>query len=96
MTAQLSAVRYGFCLVVNEQRILLGRVRKSALAVAHENTSVEAVMEPGPSTVRPNTPARDLTERLAQGDLQTAIVTATDGCLIGVLHRADAERELGR
>ncbi|MDQ6729651.1 MAG: CBS domain-containing protein [Actinomycetota bacterium] len=96
VTAQLSAVRYGFCLVVNEQRVLLGRVRQRALAVADENTSVEAVMEPGPSTVRPNTPARDLTERLPQRDLQTAIVTATDGCLIGVLHRADVERELGR
>lgn len=96
VTAQLSASHYGFCLVINEQRIVLGRVRNSALADADENTSAETLMEPGPSTVRPNTSAHDLTERLAQQDLQTVIVTTTDGGLIGVFRRADAERELGR
>lgn len=79
--------------MLNEQRIVLGRVRKSALNDADENASAESVMEAGPSTVRPNTPARELVERLETRGLKTAIVTTPDGCLVGVFHRTDAQRE---
>ena len=51
-------------------------------------------MEGGPSTVRPNANARELIERLAKRDLRTAVVTTPEGRLIGVSHRADAERGL--
>jgi len=92
LIALLLGSRYGFCLVLNEQRIVLGRVRKSALNDADASASAESVMEPGPSTVRPNTPARELDERLANRGLKTAIITTPDGCLIGVFHHTDAER----
>ena len=49
-------------------------------------------MEAGPSTVRPNTNAREPIERLAKRDLRTAIVTTPEGCLIGVFDRAAAVR----
>jgi CBS-domain-containing membrane protein len=81
---------YGYCLVVNEQRIILGRVRRSAIADAEPNSSAENVMEPGPSTVRPNTPARELTDRLAEEGLRTAILSTPRGELIGVFHRDGA------
>jgi len=84
----------GFCLVLNEQRIVLGRIRRSALDGAHAAATVEALMEAGPSTVRPNTPVRDVVERLAKRDLKTAVVTTPGGCLIGVFHRVDAEQRL--
>ena len=93
--AALASTRYGFCLVLNERRILLGRVRRSSLDGAGSTATIEGVMEPGPSTVRFNTPARELVERLAARDLRTAIVTTPGGCLVGVFHRAEAERRLG-
>jgi CBS-domain-containing membrane protein len=80
--------------VLNEQRIVLGRVRKSALENNDKNASAESVMDPGPSTVRPNTPARELVERLDTRGLKTAIITTPDGRLVGVFHRTDAQRAL--
>jgi CBS domain-containing protein len=93
--AALAGSRYGFCLVLNDRRIVLGRVRRSAIAGAEANVAVDGVMEPGPSTVRFDTPARDLVERLEEKELRTAIVTTPSGCLVGVFHRTDAERRLG-
>jgi Mg/Co/Ni transporter MgtE len=92
--ARLDGSRYGFCLVVNEQRIVLGRVRSSAMEGADADAAAESVMEAGPSTVRPNTRASDLVERLAKGDLRTTVVTTPKGRLLGVFHRADAEGRL--
>jgi CBS-domain-containing membrane protein len=96
LTELLSESRDGFCLVLNEQRVVLGRVRKSALDDSDKNASAESVMEAGPSTVRPNTPARELIERLSKAELKTAIITTPGGRLIGVFHRADAEHQLSR
>jgi predicted transcriptional regulator len=92
--ARLDASRYGFCLAVNERRIVLGRVRRSAIDDADPTRTAEDVMEPGPSTVRFNTPTHDLVECLAKSGLKTAIVTTPGGCLVGVFHRADAEERL--
>ncbi len=90
----LEGSRYGFSLVLNEHRILLGRVRRSALEGASSTGSAGDVMEPGPSTVRFNTPPHELLRRLAERDLKTAIVATPTGCLVGVFHRADVERRL--
>jgi CBS domain-containing protein len=82
---------YGFCLVVNEQRIVLGRVRRSALAAAAGADSAEDVMEPGPSTIRPNRPAAEVAQRLTEQDLRTTVVTTPGGRLLGVFRRDRVE-----
>jgi Mg/Co/Ni transporter MgtE len=92
--AALDGSRYGFCLVVTDERILLGRVGKSALRDAEPDARAEDFMEPSPSTVRPNTPAKQLTERLAKRELRTAVVTTPEGRLLGVFHRPEAEQRL--
>jgi hypothetical protein len=92
--ARLAESRYGFCLVVNRQRVLLGRVRRSVLDEGDAGLTVEGVMESGPSTVRPSEAAPELVSRLATRELHTAILTTPEGVLFGVLHRADAERRL--
>jgi CBS domain-containing protein len=92
--AALDGSRYGFCLVVNERRIVLGRVRRSAIKNATPTATAESAMEPGPSTVRFNVSAADLAHRLATRDLKAAVVTTPGGCLVGVFHRADAEQRL--
>ncbi len=91
---RLEGSRYGFCLVLGGRRVVLGRVRRSTLSSAREDATAESLMEPGPSTVRPNKPVPELVERLTKGELETMIVTTPHGCLIGVFHRTDAERRL--
>jgi CBS domain-containing protein len=90
--AALDGSGYGFCLVVNDGRIVLGRVRRSAIEGVEPTAAAEGVMEAGPSTVRFDTPARDLVHRLAKRDLKTAVVTTPEGRLMGVFHRAHAEQ----
>ena len=58
MTTALAATRYGFCLVVTGDGIVLGRLRKSALDQASPDATAEDLMEPAPSTVRANPRAR--------------------------------------
>ncbi|MEW6583283.1 MAG: CBS domain-containing protein [Actinomycetota bacterium] len=84
-----------FLLVLNERRIVLGRVRRGALLRAEPSAGAVDVMEPGPSTVRPNVPARDLVRRLTDRGLGSAIVTTPAGRLVGVFRRRDAEERLG-
>jgi len=84
----------GFCLVVNQQRIVLGRVRGSALQDADGSATAESVMEAGPGTVRPSVPAEELLERLVQRDLTSAVVTTPAGRLLGVFSRKEAERRV--
>ena len=90
----LAATGYGFALVITAGRIVLGRVRRSALGSADASSTAEDIMEPGPSTVRFNTRADELVQRLAKRDLHTAVVTTPNGCLVGVFHRAEAQARL--
>jgi CBS-domain-containing membrane protein len=82
---------YGFALVTSSTGVLLGRVRASALDV-EADTSVEQVMDNGPSTIRPDTPADQLAQRLHDRDLKTAIIATPEGELIGIARRADLEQ----
>jgi hypothetical protein len=81
---------YGFALVISDTGVLLGRLRASALNVPPD-TPAEQIMENGPSTVRPDAPARELAQRLRARDLKTAILTTPEGKHIGIAHRADLE-----
>jgi hypothetical protein len=77
--AALSDSRYGFCLVLNEHRVVLGLVRRSAIEDAELAAPAEGAMEPGPGTVGFNAPAVELLQRLAAKDLRTAVVTTLAG-----------------
>ena len=95
MTTTLAAARHGFCLVVTGDRIVLGRLPKSALDHAPPDATAEQLMEAGPSTIRANTPARALIDRLTKKHLKTAIVTTPEGALLGLFARDAAKRQLG-
>lgn len=86
--ARIEASPYGFAIVVTEDQTVLGRVRGSALRDAGA-TSVEQVMEPGPSTIRADLPAEALRERMEAGGLKTSLVTTPDGTLLGIVRRSD-------
>ena len=85
---------YGFALVLSDGGVLLGRLRRSVLE-GDQQATAESVMEPGPSTVRADTAADKLAERLRERDLNTAIVTTPEGRLCGVALRRDLEATAG-
>jgi rhodanese-related sulfurtransferase len=81
---RIDASPYGFALVVAD-RVVLGRLRGSRLADAPPTDTAEALMEPGPSTIRPHTSLGELRDLFRRRDLLTAIVTTPEGTLIGVV-----------
>jgi hypothetical protein len=81
---------YGFALVLGEDRVLLGRLRKAALT-GNPGALAEEVMEPGPSTTRPDASLAKLLAKLQERELTTAILTDPEGRLLGVVRRADLE-----
>jgi CBS domain-containing protein len=86
--------RYGFAFVVSEDAVLLGRLRKAALE-GDPAARAEDVMEPGPSTSRPDTPPAELLAKLDRGQLRTAVLTDPDGRLLGVVRRDDLASSAG-
>jgi CBS domain-containing protein len=87
---RVEASPYGFAFVVSPGGVLLGRLRKSALE-GDPGATAEDVMEPGPSTVRPDSLLEPLVERMRKRDLKTMPVTTPEGRLLGLLRRSDAE-----
>ena len=79
------------CVVVNEERVVLGLLREKELASDPEATAEEA-MRSGPTTVRPDTPAEKMAERMRKRGTASVLVTTPDGRLIGLLYRKDADR----
>ena len=88
---RILASGYGFGLVTSSGRVVLGRLRRSALD-CDPGLRAEEAMEAGPSTVRPDTAAATLATRLTERELHFAIVTDPEGRLIGVARREDLEQ----
>src|SRR5919108_1522241 len=84
---------YGFALVLAEDGTLLGRLRKAVLE-GNPDAAAQAVMESGPSTVRPDRQLADLLEPMRTHNLQAMVVTTPEDRLLGMLRRDDAERRL--
>ncbi len=102
LTERIDAVRdrvqsagWEMCIVVNEEGVVLGRLRRKELE-ADPTASVEQVMEPGPTTIRPNTSLASITQRMHERKVGTIVVTTADGRLVGVLYRADGDRILAQ
>ena len=81
------------CLAVNEERVVLGRLRGDALIAAAEATA-EHVMEAAPTTFGPDARLADVVQRMRAKDVEGVVVTMSDGRLVGFLERVDAERAL--
>ncbi len=88
-------VGWDVCIGVNAGRVVLGRVRGTAWG-GPDDALVEDVMDAGPTTVRPNESLAALTERMQGHGSRSVLVTTSDGRLVGLLERADAERALAQ
>jgi Mg/Co/Ni transporter MgtE len=87
---RVRAAAWDTCIVVNEQRVVLGRLGRKALA-SDSDESVEEAMTPGPSTVRPSIGTDALLERIRARNLTSFLVTTPDGRLVGLVRRDDLE-----
>ena len=87
---QVARSPYGFALVLGPDAVLLGRLRNAALQ-DHPDARAEDVMQPGPSTARPDSPPDNLLAKLAQGNFTTALLTDPEGRLLGVVRRGDLQ-----
>jgi|ERR671918_1249290 Mg/Co/Ni transporter MgtE len=72
------------CVVVDDQRVVLGLV-EGVSADSPPDTRVESVMRSNPITFRPNVRAGQLPEYLKTPATRLALVSSSDGVLIGVL-----------
>jgi rhodanese-related sulfurtransferase/CBS domain-containing protein len=87
------AAGWKVCVVVTESNVVLGRLRCEAWD-ADPQTFVEEVMENGPTTFRPDNFLEPLVKRMQEKKVGSVIVTNSDGVLMGVLYRRDAEERL--
>jgi len=80
--------------VVNEARIVLGVLRKKALA-ADASATAEQVMHDGPSTFRPNQSLEEMLQFMRDRDLKGhSLITTPGGRLLGIISRNDLEATL--
>jgi CBS domain-containing protein len=90
---RVSGSRYDFAFVVSANRVLLGRLGHAALE-ADPRLTAGAVMEPGPSTIRPDSTLEPLADRMRSSHMTTLPITDPEGLLLGAIRREDLEAAL--
>ncbi len=98
---QVRAAGKDTCIVTTDGNVVLGRVRIGAVAGGGEatvnatvNATVEEVMDSGPTTARADTLLESILERLSARNVDSILITTSDGRLVGTLYRSDAEARL--
>ena len=91
---RVRAAGWDTCVVVNKERVVLGLLREKELSTG-PGATVERVMRSGPTTFRPDVPVGKMAERMRKRGARTVLVTTSDGRLVGLLYREDAERLVG-
>jgi Mg/Co/Ni transporter MgtE len=83
------AAGWDACVVVNQQRVVLGLLRAKQLD-ADPELRIEQAMRPGPSTFRPHVPIEEMASYMVDHKLDSSPITTSDGRLVGLLRQADA------
>ena len=86
---RVRAAGWKACVVVNGERVVLGLLRENELG-GDPNQRIEQAMRPGPSTFRPFVPVEELAHYMAEHELPSALITTSDGRLVGVITLEDA------
>lgn len=92
--ARARAVGWETCVVVAGDGVVVGRLRSPAWDTEVEAT-VGEVMEPGPSTVRPDASLEPLVGRMRKKSTPQVLVTTPEGVLVGVLFFEVADHLVG-
>ena len=84
---------HDFCVVVNEEKVILGLLRGDAFA-KNEDARACDVMELGPKTTPPSEPVAELMKARSSQGVKHFLVATSHGVLLGGLSRDRAEREV--
>ena len=90
---RVKAAGWDAVVVVNDQRVVLGLLRSKELA-KDPDLLMEQAMRPGPSTYRPHVLIKELAEKMVEHKVESSPITTSDGKLVGLLLRAEAEQKL--
>ncbi len=82
--ARLRAGEWEVAVVLDRERVVLGVVNAEVLSV-DPSTLIEQVMQPGPVTFRPNLRTGEMPEYFKKQGIRHALVTSSEGVLIGLL-----------
>jgi predicted transcriptional regulator len=82
------AAGWDACVVVSEQRVVLGLLRAKELQ-ADPDLLVERVMRPGPSTFRPSVSVEKMRRIMIDRNLENSPVTTSNGKLVGLVRKQD-------
>jgi CBS domain-containing protein len=88
---RVAAAGWDACVVVNDERVVFGLLRKDELGKGDDGP-VETAMRPGPSTFRPHVPIEEMAHYMIEHDLPSSPITTSDGRLVGLLTVEDAAR----
>ena len=83
---------YDLCVVVNDRNIVLGVIQGESWD-ANPLARVSEVMQPGPRTIRPDLEPKDAQRILKNYDAASAIVTTSDGELLGIIRIAQKKTQ---
>jgi len=82
---------WSWTVVINEERVVLGRIRREDVDEAAASARASSVMEEGPSTYRPSVPCAELVDRMKSRGFELALITDPDGRWLGLVSRQSAE-----
>jgi rhodanese-related sulfurtransferase len=80
------------CVVVNDRNIVLGVIQGETWE-ANPLARIVDVMQPGPRTLRPDMDPKDVQKILRHHDSSSAIVTTSDGELLGIIRIAQKKSQ---
>jgi predicted transcriptional regulator len=89
--ARARSAGWDVCVVVNDQQVVLGLLRKAALD-SDPQTPVTTIMEAGSTSYRPSKALDAIAEYMRKNERDDVLITTPDGQLIGILYRRDAKR----
>jgi CBS domain-containing protein len=92
VAARVRAAGWSQCVVVDADGVVLGMLDGEALE-GDAATAADAMRE-APSTIRPHLTLEETVKSLVARRREQVLVTTSDGRLVGLLRRADAERRL--
>ena len=90
VAVRAKAAGWNTSIVVDGHGVVLGRLLKKELEDG-DDRSVEQVMRSGPSTFRPNVSTHEMMHYMDEHGIRTALVTDSEGTLIGLFKREQAE-----
>jgi len=92
---RVKAAGWDACVVVNAERVVLGLLRARELD-RDPALRIEQAMRPGPSTFRPYVAIEKLVKVMTDHGRENLPITTSDGRLVGLVKRADAEQAAGQ